>query len=65
MMCKREDCDIQNELYVAAMVPIPPKTVAGPRHPEAVVSNIRVRYTINSRTRNECGQRSQDLSGRQ
>ena len=37
------------------MVPIPPKTVAGPSHPEAVVSNIRVRYTINSRTETNVG----------
>ena len=48
------------QLYVAAMVPIPPKTVARPSRPEAsrpevVVSNIRVRYTINSRTDTNVG----------
>src|SRR5260370_18353381 len=43
------------ELYVAAMVPIPPKTVAPSNRPEAVVSNIRVRYTLNSRTETNVG----------
>jgi hypothetical protein len=47
--------EIQNALYVAAMIPIPPKTVAGPSHPEAVVTNIRVRYTLNSRTETNVG----------
>jgi hypothetical protein len=41
---------IPNELYVAAMVPIPLKTVARSGRPQAVVSDIRVRYTLNSRT---------------
>ena len=45
----------RNELYVAAMVPIPLKTVAGPRRPETVVSNIRVRYTVNSLTEMNVG----------
>ncbi len=44
-----------NELYVAAMVPVPLKTIAGPRRREAVVSNIRVRYTINSLTETNVG----------
>jgi hypothetical protein len=44
-----------DELYVAAMVPIPPKTVAPSNRPEVVVSNIRVRYTINSRTDTNVG----------
>jgi len=43
------------ELYVAAMIPIPVKTMAGSRGPEKVVSNIRVRYTINSRTESNVG----------
>src|ERR1700691_3409120 len=47
--------EIKNALYVAAMIPIPPKTMAGPSHPEAVVTNIRVRYTINSRTETNVG----------
>src|SRR5260370_36066643 len=47
--------ETQNELYVAAMVPIPPKTVARSSRPEVVVSNIRVRYTINSRTDTNVG----------
>jgi hypothetical protein len=44
-----------DELYIAAMVPIPPKPVARSSRPEAVVSNIRVRYTINSRTDTNVG----------
>ena len=44
-----------DELYLAAMVPSPPKTVARSSRPEAVVSNIRVRYTINSRTDTNVG----------
>jgi hypothetical protein len=43
------------ELYVAAMVPIPPKTVVRSNRPEAVVSNVRVRYTLNSRTETNVG----------
>jgi hypothetical protein len=43
------------ELYVAAMVPIPPKSVTRSSRPEVVVSNIRVRYTINSRTDTNVG----------
>jgi hypothetical protein len=45
-----------DQLYVAAMAPIPPKTVvARSSHPEVAVSNIRVRYTINSRTDTNVG----------
>jgi hypothetical protein len=44
-----------HELYITAMVPIPPKTVPRSSRPEAVVSNIRVRYTINSRTDTNVG----------
>jgi hypothetical protein len=47
--------EIQNALHVAAMVPVPPKTVDGPSHPEAVVTNIRVRYTLNFRTETNVG----------
>jgi hypothetical protein len=47
--------DAQNELYIGAMVPIPSKTVARSSRPEVVVSNIRVRYTINSRTDTNVG----------
>lgn len=43
------------ELYVAAMVPIPLKSVIGSRHPETVVSNVRVRYTLNSREETNIG----------
>jgi hypothetical protein len=43
------------ELYVAAMVPIPPKTAARSSPPQTVVSNIRVRYTTNSRTETNVG----------
>ena len=44
-----------DKLYVAAMDPIPAKTVARPSRPEVVVSNIRVRYTINSLTETNVG----------
>jgi hypothetical protein len=47
--------ETRNALYVAAMIPIPPKGVVGPRHPEVVVTNIRVRYTLNSRTETNVG----------
>jgi hypothetical protein len=44
------------ELYVVRMVPIPPKTkVARSSRPETIVSNIRVRYTTNSRTETNVG----------
>jgi hypothetical protein len=47
-----------HELYVAALVPQAPaseKTPARPTRPAALVSNIRVRYTINTRTQNNVG----------
>jgi hypothetical protein len=44
-----------DQLYVAAMIPIPPKPVARSSRPEIAVSNIRVRYTINSRTDTNVG----------
>ena len=44
-----------DQLHVAAMVPVPPKTVTRSSRPETVVSNIRVRYTINSRTETNVG----------
>jgi len=47
--------ETQNELYIAAMIPVPAKIAAGPRRPEKVVSNIRVRYTTNSRTETNVG----------
>src|SRR5271170_3846243 len=47
--------EIRNALYVAAMIPMPPKSVARPSHPEVVVTNIRVRYTLNSRTETNVG----------
>ena len=43
------------ELYIAAMVPIPPKTATRSSRAETVVSNIRVRYTTNSRTETNVG----------
>jgi len=45
--------EIQDALYVAAMIPTPPDTVT--RHAESVVSNVRVRYTLNSRTETNVG----------
>jgi hypothetical protein len=50
---------IPNELYVAAMVPIPRKTAARSSRPQAVVSDIRVRYTLNSRTQTSVGSEAQ------
>ena len=45
-----------SELYVVRMDPIvPKKQVANSNRPETVVSNIRVRYTINSRTETNVG----------
>src|SRR6202453_1401146 len=41
---------IPKQLYVAALVPIPVKGVTSTSRPQTVVSNIRVRYTINTRT---------------
>jgi hypothetical protein len=43
-----------DKLYVAAMVPIPAKS-GGSARPQAVVSNIRVRYTLNSRSETNVG----------
>ena len=47
--------ETQTELYVATMVPIPSKAIAGTKLPETVVSNVRVRYTTNSRTQTNVG----------
>jgi len=44
-----------DELYVAAMDPIPPKTITGSNRAQSVVSNIRVRYTLNSRAETNVG----------
>ncbi len=46
---------IPKQLYVAAMVPIPTKTVTRSSQPQIVVSNIRVRYTLNTRTETNVG----------
>lgn len=43
------------KLYIAAMTPILQRTAAGSRRPERVVSNIRVRYTLNSRAETNVG----------
>jgi hypothetical protein len=48
-----------SELYVAAMIPVTIKTIAGSKGLEKVVSNIRVRYTINSRTETNVGSEAQ------
>jgi hypothetical protein len=45
--------EIPDALHVAAMIPMPLDTPAS--HPEAVVSNVRVRYTLNSRTETNVG----------
>ena len=45
-----------SELYVVRMIPIPPKKkVARSSRPETAITNIRVRYTINSRTETNVG----------
>jgi hypothetical protein len=49
-----ERLDTHNDLYVAAMVAIAKKP-AESSHLQSVVSNIRVRYTINSRTETNVG----------
>src|ERR1700728_461990 len=46
---------IPKQLYVAALVPIPVKGVTSTSRPQTVVSNIRVRYTINTRTDTNVG----------
>jgi hypothetical protein len=46
---------IEEKLYVAAMVPLPLSAKPGPAGKESVVSNIRVRYTINSLTESNVG----------
>lgn len=43
------------ELYVAAMIPIPLKSIAASGRRETVVSNVRVRYTLNSREETNVG----------
>lgn len=43
------------QLYIAAMVPIVQKATTGPNHPLIQVSNIRVRYTLNSRSESNVG----------
>ena len=53
------------QLYIAAMVPIVQKTTTGSNHPLIQVSNIRVRYTLNSRNQTNVGDRCQDLPGGQ
>ncbi len=46
---------LRNELTVAKMVPVPPETLTGSLDPGPVVSTIRVRYSINSRTETNVG----------
>jgi hypothetical protein len=46
---------IDESLHVVPMVPLPESQQAGPGGKESVVSNIRVRYTINSRTQANVG----------
>jgi hypothetical protein len=45
----------RTDLTVAKMVPLATATVAGAHRAESVVSSIRVRYTINSRTETDVG----------
>jgi hypothetical protein len=46
---------IPKQLYVAAMIPVPTKSVTRSSQPPIVVSDIRVRYTINTRTETNIG----------
>ncbi len=46
---------VDDQLHVVAMVPIPELVTPAPNVKESVVSNIRVRYTINSRTETNVG----------
>jgi hypothetical protein len=46
---------IKPQLYIAAMVPLVPKTTTGSNRPPIQVSNIRVRYTLNSRNESNVG----------
>lgn len=46
---------IPDKLYLAAMIPIPQKAQVSSSAKQTVVSNIRVRYTINSRTETNVG----------
>jgi hypothetical protein len=46
---------IDDNLHVVAMVPLAEPVKPGPVRKESVVSNIRVRYTINSRTESNVG----------
>ncbi|MGA7340437.1 MAG: hypothetical protein WBE72_10415 [Terracidiphilus sp.] len=43
------------ELYVAAMTPVPQQSSMTSAGPQPVVSNIRVRYTVNSETEDNIG----------
>jgi hypothetical protein len=47
--------EIDESLHVVAMVPLPEAAEATPGKKESVVSNLRVRYTINSRTQSNVG----------
>jgi hypothetical protein len=46
---------VDDTLHVVGMVPLPEPEKPGPTGKESVVSNIRVRYTINSRTEKNVG----------
>lgn len=43
------------ELYIAAMTPIPEQSGMAPEGKQSVVSNIRVRYTVNSQSEENIG----------
>lgn len=43
------------ELYIAAMTPIPQQSAIAPEGKRSVVSNIRVRYTVNSQSEENIG----------
>jgi hypothetical protein len=46
---------IPKQLYIAAMVPLPSKSAEQGSHSSTLVSNVRVRYTINNRTETNVG----------
>jgi hypothetical protein len=46
---------VPDKLYVVAMIPLPAKSGAASTSHDVVVSDVRVRYTINSRTESNVG----------
>lgn len=47
--------EVDETLHVVAMLPVPEEKKPGPAAKESVISNLRVRYTLNSRTERNVG----------